>query len=238
MIEVSINNKWPLKLPESAGNEWIGNMKWHGEWEGPRLNRLYELITAKPGCVVMYIGSYKGDMAALLATWGAQLVLMEGTPAFWHEIKETWELNDLPEPLGCYSGLLSRVSTNTLTKEELTQWPERTEEFIEGRVGFSHLAESGGHFPEITVDEFVRVTGIVPDIITMDVEGSELEVLYGGIETIEKYRPTCLISEHPEFMFHNHGTYIRELHDLFENRDYKPEYLDFDHEFHFLYTPK
>lgn len=236
--QVKINGQWPMVLPESSADEWIGNMEHHhNQWEMPRLLKLEEMIKAKPGCVVMYIGAYKGDMAALLQSWGAKLIVMESTPAFWTLIKETWELNNLDDPIGFFSGLLGREPNRPYTKEFLTKWPQRDAEYIEGHVGFTHLAESHDdpNFPRITIDEFVNVTGIVPDIITMDVEGSELEILYGALETIETHKPNFLISVHPEFMFHNHGTYERELHDLLRDRKYKHTWLDYDHEHHWLY---
>lgn len=239
--QVKINGVWPLTLPDSSADEWIGNMKHHhNTWEMPRLLALEKLIKGhKAGRpVVIYIGAYKGDMAALLASWAADLVIMESTPAFWTLIEETWKLNpELPQPIGFFSGLLGREPNEPFTKDFLTTWPTRTAEYIEGRVGFTHLAESHDDptFPRITIDEFVHVTGIVPDIITMDVEGSELEIMYGAIDTIENYSPALMLSVHPEFMFHNHGTYERELHDLVRDRGYVGEWIDYDHEHHWLY---
>lgn len=237
---VKINGKWPLVLPDSSADEWIGNMEHHhNRWEMPRLEALEGIIKGFKGRkpVVMYIGAYKGDMAALLASWGADLIVMESTAAFWPLIKETWELNDLPNPVGFWSGLVSKRSI-WKTAPSLTEWPARTAEYIEGHVGFTHLAESGEdieNYPQITIDEFVNTTGIVPDIITMDVEGSELEIMKGAIETIEKNAPALMLSVHPEFMFHNHGTYERELHDLVRDRKYIGKWLDYDHEHHWLY---
>ena len=236
--KVKINGVWPMVLPESSADEWIGNMAHHhNSWEMPRLRKLEEYIKANPGCVVMYIGAYKGDMAALLQTWGAKLIVMESTPAFWTLIKETWKLNKLDDPVGFFSGLIGREPNEPFTKEFLTTWPKRDAEYVEGHVGFTHLAESKDDptFPRITIDEFVRVTGIVPDVITMDVEGSELEILYGALDTIEKHKPSFMLSVHPEFMFHNHGTYERELHDLLRDRKYDFEWLDYDHEHHWWY---
>lgn len=231
---IKINGVWPITLPESAANEWIGNMEYHhNTWEMPRLLKLREMI--KPGTVVLYIGTYKGDMAALLASWGAKLMLVESSPGFWGEIKETWELNDIDEPVAFFSGLISNTTTSELSKEELTSWPTRSEQFEEGVSGFTHLAESQGHFPEITIDDFIARTGITPDIITMDIEGSELEALKGAMNTIENVKPDMMLSVHPEFMFHNHGTYERELHDLLRDRGYKGTWMDYDHEHHWLY---
>jgi hypothetical protein len=69
----------------------------------------------------------------------------------------------------------------------------------------------------------------------MDIEGSELEALYGGLDLLINHSPVYVLSVHPEFMFHNHGTYERELHDLLRNNKYHATWLDYDHEHHWLY---
>lgn len=241
--EVKINGKWPLILPESSADEWIGNMKHHhNTWEMPRLLALEKAIKGlelkygrRP--VVMYIGAYKGDMAALLASWGADLMLVESSPGFWPLIKESWKLNNLRKPVAMFSGLISDTNRHT-DYLDLTQWPERAEEYKEGTTGFTHLAESLNDplFPQRTIDRLIEDSGIIPDIITMDIEGSELKALQGAMKTIEGPKPLFLISVHPEFMFHNHGTYERELHDLLRDRGYDGQWLDYDHEHHWLYV--
>jgi FkbM family methyltransferase len=233
--EVLINGKWPLILPESSAQEWLGNMSHHIEWEKERLDALHDLI--KPGDKVLYIGAYKGDMAALLASWGAELIIVEGTSGFWSLIKETWELNGLPKPLAMFSGLISNQTTSELTKDQLTEWPERSELFVEGTTGFAHLKESANHFPEITIDDLCARLGVVPDIITIDIEGSELEAMKHAMSIIQAHRTAFLLSVHPEFMFHEHGTYERELHDLLRNNKYDWNWLGYDHEHHWLYLP-
>ena len=243
---VAINGvkDWTLKLPESSADEWLGNMEHHNnQWELPRLHALEKLIQdigeakgRRP--VVLYVGAYKGDMAALLAKLGADLMLVESTAAFWPLIKETWDLNpELPEPVAFFSGLMAR-ETKFADDIDLTQWPTRQAEYIEGQVGFTHLAESINDptFPQITIDDLIKRTGIKPDIITMDIEGSELEALYGGLDTIINHDATYVLSVHPEFMYHNHGTYERELHDLLRNNKYIGTWLDYDHEHHWLYV--
>jgi FkbM family methyltransferase len=231
--QIMINGKWPLVLEDSSAKEWEGNMLHHGNtWEMKRLEALEKLI--KPGTIVLYIGAYKGDMAALLASWGAKLILVESSAGFWPLIKENFELNGL-EPLAMYSGLISRMTTATYTKEELQAWPQRSEPFIEGSTGFTHLAEAP-HYPQITIDMLCQLLDVVPDIITIDIEGSELEAAYGGMTMIIPNKPTWLISVHPEFMYHSHKTYERELHDLFRNNKFNGKWLDYDHEHHWLYS--
>jgi FkbM family methyltransferase len=237
MTKIKINGKWEIDLPESAYQEWKGNMEHHhNTWEMPRLEALENMIKTHYAYdpVVLYIGAYKGDMAALLASWGAKLIIVEATAGFWGDIRKTWELNKLEKPLGMFSGLMSNKTTSE--QEQLEDWPERSEDFVEGSTGFSHLAESGGHFPEITMDDLCKRLGVYPDIVTIDIEGSELEALKGGMDLIRVVRPDWMLSVHPEFMFHNHGTYERELHDLLRDNGYKHQWLDYDHEHHWLYT--
>lgn len=241
--QILINGKgnWQLTLPDSSADEWIGNMAHHhNTWEMPRLLKLEQLIKSGKKNV-LYIGAYKGDMAALLASWGANLVMVESTPAFWTLIQETWELNNLPKPHATFSGLISRetknISSGSLIRSGFTT---RKVKYIEGAVGFTHLAESKDDptFPQITIDDLCQKVGFEPDIVTMDIEGSELEACYGAIDLISHQKATWLLSVHPEFMFHNHGTYERELHDLFRNNGFEGTWLDYDHEHHWLYEVK
>jgi FkbM family methyltransferase len=44
-----------------------------------------------------------------------------------------------------------------------------------------------------TLDKFVADTGLIPNVIKIDCEGSEMPVLKGGPETIKKYRPIIII---------------------------------------------
>lgn len=243
-IRINGVKEWELILPDSSADEWIGNMKHHNNsWEMPRLRALEKIILDRKAdgkkTIVMYIGAYKGDMAALLASLGADLIIMESTAAFWELIHETWNINRLRKPVGFWSGLVSNKTIWSGVMPALDEWPARHTSYEEGKVGFSHLAESGQdieNYPQITIDDFVGISGVVPDIITMDVEGSELEIMKGATHTIEAYKPALVLSVHPEFMFHNHGTYERELHDLVRDRGYVGTWLDYDHEHHWLYT--
>ena len=50
----------------------------------------------------------------------------------------------------------------------------------------------------LTIDYFVKMTGIVPDFIKMDIENGEMAALEGAIKTLKQYHPKCSISIHED----------------------------------------
>lgn len=50
-----------------------------------------------------------------------------------------------------------------------------------------------------TLDWFVETSGILPDIIKVDIEGAEHIFLRGGLKTLERHKPVLLIELHSEF---------------------------------------
>jgi FkbM family methyltransferase len=49
----------------------------------------------------------------------------------------------------------------------------------------------------ITIDEYIkRNPALQPDLLKIDVEGAELEVLHGGIEYLNQYKPILVIEVH------------------------------------------
>ena len=76
------------------------------------------------------------------------------------------------------------------------------------RIGDSHptIANEGlpqGFFDEEikirTLDWFVETSGIVPDVIKVDIEGAEHLLLRGGLKTLQKNKPILYIELHSEF---------------------------------------
>jgi FkbM family methyltransferase len=47
-----------------------------------------------------------------------------------------------------------------------------------------------------TLDEFVERTGIIPDVIKVDIEGAEVDFLRGGLRTLQKHKPSLFIETH------------------------------------------
>ncbi len=51
--------------------------------------------------------------------------------------------------------------------------------------------------PITTIDAFCAKSGLTPQVLKIDVEGAELEVLLGAVETIRRVRPIILMGVHP-----------------------------------------
>ena len=56
------------------------------------------------------------------------------------------------------------------------------------------------NYKSITIDKYVGMHKIKPDIIKIDVEGSEHLVLFGAKKTIEKFSPIIYLSYHPNIV--------------------------------------
>ncbi|MBI1937115.1 MAG: FkbM family methyltransferase [Ignavibacteriales bacterium] len=57
-------------------------------------------------------------------------------------------------------------------------------------------SESQTFVNTITIDKFTSISGVMPNIIKIDVEGSELFVLKGAKETMTKHKPKIFLSIH------------------------------------------
>lgn len=242
-----INGKWKLKVPQTRLQQWAN------DWEKKRLDALY--VEAKKGDVVYYVGAEAGDMPALLQSWGAQLYLFEPNHTAWPVIRGIFDANKLDRPVGLYAmfvGAETELEPKNPDKDlyggegwKLAEdnWPN----FSKGEIGeicFSNLSQEKDGLPVVTIDDVVSIldplTGVgtkIPDIISIDVEGSEMEVLKGAEGTIETFKPKIFLSLHPEFVYEQYGLYARSVRDWIIDKGYTETLLDYQHEVHLLYKP-
>lgn len=246
MKETLINNKWKLILPDhrAARPEWPF-------WEKERLSSLHKNIVwgiskfegnwmiHKKHPVVFDIGAEEGDFPALFSSWGAEVVLFEPNDKVWPNIKAIWLSNNLKPPLGYFAGFASNKNSEDLDQYSFANqgiWPACANGELIGDHGFKELADPGS-IQQIKLDYFFERTLLSPDIITIDVEGSEFEVLKGAENILRSKQPIVYVSIHPEFMYHHFKQYTAELVKFMTDINYSYKILAFDHEFHFLFTP-
>lgn len=230
-----INGEYEIWLPEHRANRPEWNIK-NGGWEKERLASMKERIQHRNSPVVYYIGNEEGDMSALCQMWGASMVLVEPNEKVWPNTKAIWEANKLTPPLGCFVGFAANADIFPSSHMNYNRFPACADGPIISDHGFKELHDRGD-IPQVKIDTLVQMVGIVPDFLSIDVEGSEFEVLRGAEKTLREHRPIIWLSVHPEFMFANWKEYSGDLRQWVKDLGYKEEILAYSHELHLRYAP-
>jgi len=241
MVNTLINGEYELLLPDhrAARPEWKLE---NGGWEVKRIEAMIDEINAfqfgyktNRFPIVFDIGTEEGDISALLAKYTpCEIVLFEPNNRVWSCIRAIWEANDLPGPLDFYSGFLSNESKVA----DQIHWDSIHSDIVPDH-GFKQLYEKYPDVPQVKMDDWCMAKGIYPDVITMDVEGSEFEVVKGAEAVLRKLRPVIFMSVHPVFMKEHYnqevGVLLKFMHDI----GYRHEVIELDyHEFHIKFSPK
>lgn len=232
MVKVRVNGQFDIILPKHRADrpEWFTEKGWEKE----RMQNMRGRIDK--GDVVLYVGNEEGDLSGIIASWGAKMILVEPNPKVWPNTKAIWEANNLPIPEFCFVGFASSKNNYGSDDYSVDSLPKCAEGDVIGDHGFMELRNHNA--PEITVDTICLGHLSEPiDHISIDVEGSEWEVLKGSEETIKIHKPTLWVSIHPEFMIQQYGQYSAELRGWIKGLGYKETILAYDHELHTLYTP-
>jgi FkbM family methyltransferase len=228
VIETLINGRWPLLLPEHRAerSEW----PW---WEAGRLAAMWHHLG--PGDVVYDVGAEEGDLPALWASWGCDVVLVEPNPRVWPNIRAIWQGNGFT-PLGFFVGFAGPEERRAHVPVIRDGWPECAFGALIGDHGFLNLSER----PDVDVVTIDRLAGWTkpPTAITIDVEGAELQVLLGARMTLEHDRPKVWVSVHPDFMRDGYGDDPVEIIDLMESHGYERTFIAEDHEEHWMFLPR
>lgn len=168
MVTTSINGRWTLNLPahRAARPEWATG------WEVVRLDAMHKAI--RPTDTLYEVGTEEGDMSALLAQWCGRLHMFEPNDRVWPNVRAIWESNDIPAPAGCWSGFAGpATSIPGAAWPDTSKWPPSAYGPVIGDHGFCQLIERPD-LPVTSLDDYAMLSDDPPDIITMDVEGSEL----------------------------------------------------------------
>lgn len=233
----TINGKWELLLPDHRAEraEWNIN---RGGWEVKRIQSLMDNI--KDTDIVFDIGAEEGDMSGLFATKAKGMVLFEPNPRVWPNIRAIWEANKLPTPLGWYIGFASSSTNDNpdrldFDNSEKDGWPSVAYGPLIRDHGFRHLAHQTNTTPQVKLDDYCKRINVYPDILTIDVDGSELEVMKGMEHILREKKPMVYISIHPEIMFDHFEQYENDFHSFMGSVGYANYHLEFAHEHHYCF---
>lgn len=203
-------------------------------WEATRLCSMRALLN--DGDVIYDVGSEMGDLSALYALWGCEVVLCEPNPASWPWARLTFEANDV-KPMETWWGFVSDQDNWPDPSRGITfdLWPSCSTGPLDPETGFLTEHERGGEFPSITIDTMVSSMRIAPpDAITVDTESYELEAMLGASETLAEHKPLVWLSIHDSFLS-DRGRSESDVLDVMKAADYVSRYLGDDHESHWLF---
>lgn len=205
-------------------------------WEKERIASMEKNL--KHGDVLFDVGTESGwcNLAYAEIVGPENMVLIEPTKEFWPNIKATWEKNNNAKPKAFLSALLSDKTTEGASINSPTDWPEESYGSLIDRNKYQYIHDNGENIPEITLDEWVKRTGIIPDALTMDVEGAELLILRGAENTLKKHKPKLFISIHPDLGERDYGVKKEDTIGFLESLGYTGEYLATDHEEHWYFS--
>lgn len=236
MKTITINGKWDLVLPDHREN-----MDWD-HWEVERLSSMNEHL--EEGDIIFDIGAEEGDLPALWATWGCEVVCFEPGARIWPNIRAVWEANDLAPMKGYFMGFASdRTDLNPAYLDATEQgvvngWPKVAYGDIITHSDFRHLAQQAQESRQVTIDDFCAAEGYVPNAITMDVEGSEYRVLKGAYKTLKDNDVKVWVSVHIDRPWVDEfygGFDANDVVGYMEKLGYNAEHLATDHEEHWRF---
>lgn len=226
-VEIMVNRRWPLKLPrwraERPGWDW---------WEEEALATLHAII--RPRDAVWDVGAELGDLSALYATWGAFVLPIEPGITMWPWIHQIARANSRPSRYGV------GVAVGALVNDRA--WPMWSS--LVSSPARPYVEWDNGDGSVTTLDTILRAlqsTSLMarkPDVVIMDIEGSEYQALIGADVLVKEVRPIWMISVHPEHMRARHGDTPDDALCHMENNGYDIHKISYDHEVHYLMKPK
>ncbi|HEU4369247.1 MAG TPA: FkbM family methyltransferase [Methylomirabilota bacterium] len=174
---------------------WTAAIAFHGH--DTEIHHYYETAVTgpQPPRVFFDVGASYGLHSLKLLAHGARVVSFEPNPACHPFFTECCERNRLhpeiePVAVGAWTGTAelavpgSQTYLGTIAGTVKHAWRERPD--VVTRT-----------VPRVTLDAFAEERRITPDLVKIDVEGSELAVLEGAHDLLERARPLVVLESWP-----------------------------------------
>jgi FkbM family methyltransferase len=164
------------------------------KWDVPCLELIRRWTEDHPGACFFDVGANHGQFSLVVSRWlnsgSEQVYAFEPHPANRMVSIENLARNQCRNVDVVDCALAARPGTMTIYGDSVTATLQRKSGRCETLVRVD------------TLDVFCGRMGLVPDVIKIDVEGFELEVLRGAVETLKRHQDTVkVICEMHTFMW-------------------------------------
>ena len=216
-------------------NEPLASWDVYDYWEKERIHKMQKVL--KHNDIFFDIGTEQGwcNLVYAQIVGPENMFLIEPTKEFWPNIYQLWHKNFDKRPMGTYHGLIGDKTTDKRERKELISWPNNSRDAIIDRNKYTYLHEKHKDTNEITLDELIKRSGIIPDVLNIDVEGAELLVFKGAIEFLTNHNPHIFVSIHDDLGTENYHTTPAMTVKFLEDLGYKGEFLAENHESHWYF---
>jgi FkbM family methyltransferase len=158
----------------------------------PEIKETYEALVRRsyaPRCV-FDIGANYGLHSLLLLAHGVQVISFEPNPACHRFLARLENLNKLKFSVEC-TAVGSIDGTAELCFPDTKTWLGSIDPNRIRALAREHELRRV-EVPCISLDSYVRNSGLVPDVIKLDTEGNELQILEGASKTLESKKPMLI----------------------------------------------
>jgi FkbM family methyltransferase len=184
-----------LPLHHDFDLAWLAATAFHGY--DTEVHELYEALVRapRPPRVFFDVGANYGLHSLKLLAHGVRVISFEPNPACQSFFTECCRRNGLHHDLRLVA-VGDRTGRAELRVPRGRTWLGTTaREVAEGWARDVEVEIL--HVPQVTLDEVVETDGIIPDVIKIDTEGTELAVLEGTRAILEDTRPMLVLESWP-----------------------------------------
>ena len=205
----------------------------------------------KKGDILFDVGVSDGWLSAIYSQFvgGENICLFEPSPEAWPNIKSIWKENKLLGPLSTFCGF---VSDKTILEPpypdhplgQLDNWPisAYTGKLlgVDGEMSFRSVKERAHDTPQTSLDDFVLRTKIIPNALSVDVEGAEILVLRGAATILREIRPLVWLSLHTinGALSYDYNSSEEEILNIMNSYNYNGTWIANEGDAHWLFIPK
>lgn len=217
-------------------NEPLANWDVWDYWEKERIHSMQKNL--KHGEIFFDIGTESGWCNLVYAdiVGPENMVLIEPTPEFWPNIHALWYKRFNEDPLACYSGLISDVTTDDRKGSSLNAWGQNYLGPIIDRNKYVYVHENPESIPMIRLDDLVKEIGIIPNVLNIDVEGAEILVFKGATELLSNHDLKIFVSIHDDLGIRDYNTSPEQTIEFLKSFGYRGEFLAKNHEAHWFFS--